>query len=102
MVIQSLCDFNKDIAQEVDAVLFQYWTDGYGDVPVVILKNVDTGDGKYQKETFVQSFTFSNGLHQGLRFQDSPLRRRRSRMFLGMTTTTPSSAADSLCPIPGL
>ena len=61
MVIQSLCDFNKDIAQEVDAVLFQYWTDGYGDVPVVILKNVDTGDGKYQKETFVQSFTFASG-----------------------------------------
>ena len=32
---------------------------------------------------------------------DSPLRRRRSRM-LGLMTTTPSSAADSLCPIPGL
>jgi len=56
----SLCDFDKDIAQEVDDVLFQYWTDGYGTLPVVILKNTKV-HGKYTKNTFRQTFYFAHG-----------------------------------------
>ena len=57
---QSLCDFDKDIAQEVDEALNAYWTDGYGTLPVVILKNT-IENGKYVKNTFRQTFYFENG-----------------------------------------
>lgn len=59
---ESLCDFDKDAVQMVDEILLKYWTDGYGHTPVVIMKTIDdTGNGKYQKETFVQSFKFASG-----------------------------------------
>ena len=37
-----------------------YWTDGYGHLPIVMMKNTKDS-GKFQKETFVQTFYFSNG-----------------------------------------
>ena len=37
-----------------------YWKDGYGPLPVLIMKNTKV-NGEYQKETFVQSFTFASG-----------------------------------------
>ena len=58
--LESLCDFDKDVAQEVDEALKMYWNDGYGDLPVLIMKNTKEG-GKFVKETFVQAFTFENG-----------------------------------------
>ena len=57
---QSLCDFNKDIAQEVDEALNAYWTDGYGTLPVIIMKNTKV-HGKYVKNTFRQTFYFESG-----------------------------------------
>ena len=56
----NLCDFDKDIAQEVDEGLNPYWTDGYGHLPVVIMKNTKE-KGKYVKNTFRQTFYFVSG-----------------------------------------
>jgi hypothetical protein len=56
----NLCNFKKDIAQEIDEALNQYWTDGYGHLPVVIMKNTKEG-GKFVKNTFRQTFYFKNG-----------------------------------------
>ena len=61
--LQSLCDMDKDIAQEVDQALYQYWNDGYGkdeNLPVLVMKNTKA-DGKFMKETFVQAFSFESG-----------------------------------------
>ena len=59
--LESLCDFDKDEAQRVDKALEMYWRDGYGDLPVVIMKNTKDNGKKFQKETFVQALTFENG-----------------------------------------
>ena len=56
----NLCDFSHEDVQSVDANLWTYWKDGYGPLPVLIMKNTKV-NGEYQKETFVQSFTFANG-----------------------------------------
>ena len=37
------------------------WKDGYGTLPVVIMKTYDSGNGDYQKYAFVQEFTFKTG-----------------------------------------
>ena len=57
----SLCDFDKDAAQDIDIQLNLYWVDNYGALPVVIMKTYDSGGGKYQKEIFVEKFNFANG-----------------------------------------
>ena len=44
----------------LDSLLYMYWKDGYGPLPVLIMKNTKV-NGEYQKETFVQSFTFASG-----------------------------------------
>ena len=62
--LQSLCDMDKDIAQEVDQALYQYWNDGYGkdeNLPVLVMKNTKEGGSKFMKETFVQAFSFESG-----------------------------------------
>ena len=56
-----LCDFDKDAVQDVDDQLFKYHKDGYGKLPVVIMKSYDTGDGTYQKYAFAQNFEFASG-----------------------------------------
>ncbi len=54
-----MCALDKDVAQDVDKLLYKYWKDGYS-LPVVIMKT--TGKfPNYQKETFVQSFNFLSG-----------------------------------------
>ena len=37
-----------------------YWTDGYGTLPVIIMKNTKV-HGKYVKNTFRQTFYFESG-----------------------------------------
>ena len=56
----NLCALDKNVAQDIDTTLYKYWKDGYGPLPVLIMKNTKV-NGEYQKETFVQSFTFANG-----------------------------------------
>ncbi len=57
----NLCALDKDVAQDVDKLLYKYWKDGYCDsLPVLMMKT--TGKfPNYQKETFVQSFMFQSG-----------------------------------------
>jgi hypothetical protein len=57
----NLCDFPHKDVQAVDASLWPYWKDGYGDLPVVIMKSYDNGNGHYKKYAFVQEFTFKTG-----------------------------------------
>ena len=45
----------------LDSLLYMYWKDGYGTLPVVIMKTYDSGNGDYQKYAFVQEFTFKTG-----------------------------------------
>ena len=56
----NLCALDKNVAQDIETTLYKYWKDGYGPLPVVIMKNTKV-NGEYQKETFVQSFTFASG-----------------------------------------
>ena len=56
----NLCALDKNVAQDIDTTLYKYWKDGYGPLPVLIMKNTKV-NGEYQKETFVQSFTFASG-----------------------------------------
>ena len=57
----NLCALDKDVAQDVDKLLYKYWKDGYCDsLPVLMMKT--TGKfPNYQKEIFVQSFMFKSG-----------------------------------------
>ena len=51
---------DKNVAQDIDTTLYKYWKDGYGPLPVLIMKNTKV-NGEYQKETFVQAFKFKSG-----------------------------------------
>ena len=54
-----MCALDKNVAQDIDTTLYKYWKDGYGPLPVLIMKNTKV-NGEYQKETFVQSFMFES------------------------------------------
>jgi len=63
---ESLCDLDDDALQSLDDQLSLYWADGYGSLPVVIMKTTRENDGPpypsvYQKEIFSEEFTFASG-----------------------------------------
>ena len=58
--LSSICDVD---AQAIDTQMMNYWKDGFGTLPVIVARNMDSnGDGvNYDMEFFTQNFIFESG-----------------------------------------